>query len=132
MDIIGRKTVIQLPDLGGDNVRAKIDTGAFRTAVHCESWALKEINGKEVLEVVIEWEAGNPVILQYSKYQKRTIKNSFGQTEDRYCVRTLILIHKKKIQSEISFTNRSGMRYPVLLGRKTIGKKFLVDVSLKS
>ena len=132
MDIIGRKTVIQLPDLGGANVRAKIDTGAFRTAVHCESWALKEINGKEVLEVVIEWEAGNPVILQYSKYQKRTIKNSFGQTEDRYCVRTLILIHKKKIQSEISFTNRSGMRYPVLLGRKTIGKKFLVDVSLKS
>ena len=100
--------------------------------MHCESWALKEINGKEVLEVVIEWEAGNPVILQYSKYQKRTIKNSFGQTEDRYCVRTLILIHKKKIQSEISFTNRSGMRYPVLLGRKTIGKKFLVDVSLKS
>ena len=132
MDIVGRKTVIQLPDLGGTNVRAKIDTGAFRTAVHCESWALKEINGKEVLEVVIEWEAGNPVILQYSKYQKRTIKNSFGQTEDRYCVRTLILIHTKKIQSEISFTNRSGMRYPVLLGRKTIGKKFLVDVSLKS
>ena len=132
MDIIGRKTIIQLPDLGGANVRAKIDTGAFRTAVHCESWSLKEINGKEVLEVIIEWEAGSPVVLQYSKYQKRTIKNSFGQTEDRYCVRTLILIHKKKIQSEISFTNRSGMRYPVLLGRKTIGKKFLVDVSLKS
>ena len=132
MDIIGRKTVIQLPDLGGANVRAKIDTGAFRTAVHCESWSLKEINGKEVLEVIIEWEAGSPVVLQYSKYQKRTIKNSFGQTEDRYCVRTLILIHKKKIQSEISFTNRSGMRYPVLLGRKTIGKKFLVDVSLES
>lgn len=132
MNVIGRKTVIQLPELGGANVRAKIDTGAFRTAVHCESLSLKDINGKEVLEVIIEWEAGSPVVLQYGKYQKRTIKNSFGQTEDRYCVRTLILIHKKKIQSEISFTNRSGMRYPVLLGRKTIGKKFLVDVSLKS
>lgn len=132
MDIIGRKTIIQLPQLGGANVRAKIDTGAFRTAVHCESWSLKEINGKEVLEVTIQWESGKPVVLQFSKFQKRTIKNSFGQTEERYCVRTLILIHKKKIQSEISFTNRSGMRYPVLLGRKTIGKKFLVDVSLKS
>lgn len=132
MDIIGRKTIIQLPQLGGANVRAKIDTGAFRTAVHCESWSLKEINGEEVLEVTIQWESGKPVVLQFSKFQKRTIKNSFGQTEERYCVRTLILIHKKKIQSEISFTNRSGMRYPVLLGRKTIGKKFLVDVSLKS
>jgi hypothetical protein len=132
MNVIGRKTIIQLPELNGVNVRAKIDTGAFRTAVHCESCTIKQINGKEILEVTILWEHGNPVVLQYRKFQKRTIKNSFGQTEERYCVRTLILIHKKKIQSEISFTNRSGMRYPVLLGRKTIGKKFLVDVSLKS
>lgn len=132
MDVIGRKTIIQLPQLGGVNVRAKIDTGAFRTAVHCESWSLKEVDGKEVLEVTILWESGSPVVLNFDKFQKRTIKNSFGQTEDRYCVRTLILIHKKKIQSEISFSNRSGMRYPVLLGRKTIGKKFLVDVSLRS
>ena len=132
MNVIGRKTIIQLPELSGTNVRAKIDTGAFRTAVHCESWSLKEVAGKEVLEVIIEWEAGKPVVLHFKKFQKRIIKNSFGQTEERYCVRTLILIHKKKIQSEISFTNRSGMRYPVLLGRKTIGKKFLVDVSLKS
>jgi hypothetical protein len=132
MDIIGRKTIIQLPDLGGVNVRAKIDTGAFRTAVHCESWSLKEIGGKEVLEVIIEWEAGKPIVLHFKKFQKRIIKNSFGQTEERYCTRALMLIHKKKIQSEISFTNRSGMRYPVLLGRKTIGKKFLVDVSLES
>ncbi len=132
MNVIGRKTIIQLPQLQGENVPAKIDTGAFRTAVHCESWSLKEINGKEVLEVVIEWEIGKPVVVSFKKFQKRIIKNSFGQTEERYCVRTLILVHKKKIQSEISFTNRSGMRYPVLLGRKTIGTKFLVDVSLKS
>jgi hypothetical protein len=132
MDIIGRKTIIQLPQLGGANVRAKIDTGAFRTAVHCESWNVIEVEGKQVLQVTIQWEEGKQVVLHFDKFQKRTIKNSFGQTEERYCVRTLILIHKKKIQSEISFTNRSGMRYPVLLGRKTIGKKFLVDVSLKS
>ena len=131
MNIIGRKTIIQLPELGGVDVRAKIDTGAFRTAVHCESWTLIEVNGRQVLEVTIQWEQGKPVVLHFEKFQKRTIKNSFGQTEDRYCVRTLVLVHKKKIQSEISFTNRSGMRYPVLLGRKTIGKKFLVDVSLK-
>lgn len=130
MEIIGRKTIIHLPQLGGVNVRAKIDTGAFRTAVHCESCALKWVEGVEMLEVVIRWETENPVVLQFRSFQKRIIKNSFGQTEERYCVRTLVIIHKKKIRSEISFTNRSGMRYPVLLGRKTIGKKFLVDVSL--
>ena len=111
---------------------AKIDTGAFRTAVNCESSVLVVVEGKQFLQVTIQWEQGKPVVLHFEKFQKRTIKNSFGQTEERYCVRTLIHIHKKKIQSEISFTNRSGMRYPVLLGRKTIGKKFLVDVSLKN
>ena len=80
MDVIGRKTIIQLPQLSGVNVRAKIDTGAFRTAVHCESCTIKEVSGKEVLEVTIQWESGNPVVLQYRKFQKRTIKNSFGQT----------------------------------------------------
>ncbi len=132
MDVIGRKTIVQFPELGGTNVRAKIDTGAFRTAVHCESWNLISLNGKEILEVTIEWESGKPRLLHFEKFIKRTIKNSFGQTEERYCVRTLILIRRKKINCEISFSNRSGMRYPVLLGRKTIGKKFLVDVSLKS
>ena len=82
MNIIGRKTIIQLPGLGGANVRAKIDTGAFRTAVHCESWALKEIKGKEVLEVTIEWEIGKPIILHFKKFQKQnkikiSIKHSF-------------------------------------------------------
>jgi hypothetical protein len=36
MEIIGRKIHIDLPELNGFNIPAKIDTGAFRTAVHCE------------------------------------------------------------------------------------------------
>ena len=72
MNVIGRKTIIHLPQLKGVNVRAKIDTGAFRTAVHCESCTIKEINGKEVLEVTIQWESGNPVVLHYKKFQKNS------------------------------------------------------------
>lgn len=108
---------------------AKVDTGAFRTAVHCNVCEVIDVDGVPTLRVQIEWEEGAVQTLSFTKFQKRTIKNSFGQTEERYCIRTLVVIKKKKIRSEISFSDRSEMRYPVLLGRKTIGKKFLVDVS---
>ena len=129
MVIIGRRTHVNLPELGGVNVIAKVDTGAFRTAVHCNSCEVIEVNGVPTLQVQIAWDEKTVQNLTFTKFQKRTIKNSFGQTEERYCIRTLVIIKKKKIRSEISFSDRSGMRYPVLLGRKTIGKKFLVDVS---
>ncbi len=130
MEIIGRREMIHLPEWGGFFIPAKIDTGAFRTAVHCDSYQEKMIDGKNLLEVSFTWEDGEKSnIVFFDKFKKRIIKNSFGQTEERYCVRTAIKIGQKTIQSEVTLTNRSGMKYPVLLGRKTIGKKFLVDVS---
>lgn len=128
MEIIGRKIHIDLPELNGFNIPAKIDTGAFRTAVHCEKIELVQDESKQKLHVSLNW-GQETLLYSFEKFQKRTIKNSFGQTEERFCVRTLILIKGKKIRSEISFSIRKEMRYPVLVGRKTIGKKFLIDVS---
>ena len=51
MDIIGRREMIHLPEWGGFFIPAKIDTGAFRTAVHCDSYQEKIIDGKPCLEV---------------------------------------------------------------------------------
>jgi len=35
------------------------------------------------------------------------------------------------IRAEFSLANRGSMRFPVLLGRKLLRNKFVVDVSLK-
>lgn len=130
MEIIGRREMIHLPEWGGFFIPAKIDTGAFRTAVHCDNYIEKEKDGITILEVTFTWEDQEKAhVVIFDKFKKRIIKNSFGQTEERYCVRTAIKIGQRTIQSEVTLTNRSGMKYPVLLGRKTIGKKFLVDVS---
>ena len=130
MEIIGRREMIHLPEWGGFFVPAKIDTGAFRTAVHCESCTEIQTPEGTKLKVIFDWEDnGQTHSFEFSNYKKRTIKNSFGQTEERFCLRTMVKIGQKSIRSEISLTDRSGMKYPILLGRKTIGKKFLVDVS---
>ena len=64
------------------------------------------------------------------EYSQKEIKNSFGESEKRYIIKTTIRIGKKRIKSVISLTDRGTMRYPVLIGRKLIKNKFAVDVSL--
>lgn len=49
--------------------------------------------------------------------------------EERYIVKTLMVIGKKKIRATVSLTNRGTMRYPVLIGRKPLKGKFLIDVN---
>lgn len=60
--------------------------------------------------------------------KKRFIKNSSGLGEERYVIKTLIIIGKRKIRGNLSLTNRAEMKYPVLLGRKFLKGRFIVDV----
>ena len=75
MVIIGRRTLVNLPELGGLNVSAKVDTGAFRTAVHCNWCEVVEENGVPTLKVQIAWDENSTRDLSFTKFQKRTIKN---------------------------------------------------------
>ena len=49
--------------------------------------------------------------------------------EERYVIKTIICLGGKKIWSTISLTNRDNMRYPVLIGRRLLKGKFLIDAN---
>ncbi len=66
----------------------------------------------------------------FSDYFQKEIKNSFGEVEKRYMIKTTVKIGSKRIKSVISLTDRGTMRYPVLIGRKLLKNRFIVDVSL--
>jgi hypothetical protein len=36
----------------------------------------------------------------------------------------------RKIKTEFSLTERKGMRFPILLGRRLLNKRFIIDTSL--
>jgi hypothetical protein len=67
---------------------------------------------------------------RFEHFEEKLIRNSFGQSELRYVVRTHIVIGKRKIRSIISLADRAQMRYPVLIGRRFLKNRFNVDVSL--
>lgn len=130
--IIGRREFADIPMLGLFGVEAKIDTGAYTSSLHCEKILVNYENSKPILYFTLEPEGaspGDPKVLRFEEFTQKKIKNSFGEMEERYVIRTIVHIGKKKIRANISLSNRGSMRYPLLIGRKLLQDRFLVDVS---
>jgi len=125
--MIGRREFISFPDLGISNIEAKIDTGAYTSSLHCENIETRTENGKEVLYVSLNLEGEKE--FRFEEFKQKKIKNSFGEMEERFVIRTHISIAKKKILATISLSNRDNMRYPVLIGRRLLKGRFIIDVN---
>lgn len=71
----------------------------------------------------------NDKVYKTNNYKVKSIKSSNGTSEDRYIVTTKIVIYGQSCPIELSLSERSDMKYPILLGRKFLNKKYIVDVS---
>lgn len=125
--LIGRREFVSFPELDLDSVEAKIDTGAYTSSLHCENITINYENSKAILYFTLQ--QGISKTYRFPDFTKKKIKNSFGEMEERYVIKTLIKIGKKKIRTTISLSNRDNMRYPVLIGRRLLKGKFLIDVN---
>jgi hypothetical protein len=67
----------------------------------------------------------------FTEFTKREIKNSFGEAEMRYVIKTTIQLFNRKIRAEFSLSDREKLRFPVLLGRRILRNRFLIDVTKK-
>lgn len=132
--IIGRRELVSFPLLELLNLEAKIDTGAYTSALHCKDINLKNIKGKNYLCFKLLDETHPEYTekeFQFSEFDKKVIKSSFGESEERYLIKTSIILAGRKISILISLTDRTNMKYPVLIGRRLLNKKFIVDVNKK-
>lgn len=130
--IIGRKEKISLPKLGLKLVWAKIDTGAYTSSIHAEQIREEEYKGRKVLafQVLLP---GHPSFtgktVRFDKYREKKVKNSFGHAEIRYLIETKIRLAGETYTVEFTLSDRSSMKNSILLGRKLLRDRFLVDVT---
>jgi hypothetical protein len=135
LKVIGRKDLIDLPNLHLEGIDAKIDTGAYTSALHVKKIRPIEKDGRAWVKFKLDHPhhpAFNNKEFSMPVHAHKYIKNSFGQSELRYIVRTPVLLFGRKYMAEFSLTDRSKMECPVLLGRKLLYRKFLVDVTQKN
>lgn len=127
--VIGRVDKADFPLLNLEDIAIKIDTGAYTSSIHCDNIVEKEdalyctfldeehplYNGKEFI---------------FKDYDVVFVRSSNGIMQKRFQVQSTIKIFGKIFKISLSLSARQEMRYPVLIGRKFLTKKFIVDPEL--
>jgi len=125
---IGSTTEIDFVGYGFSDVPAKVDTGADRSSVWVSDLELED----EELSFSF-FDEGHPLYsgkrVTIKEFEKTIIKSSTGHREQRFRAKFKIKINERTLTTYFTLSDRSKSTYPVLIGRKTIAGKFLVDVS---
>ena len=127
--VIGRSEILSFVDFDIFDVPAKTDTGAYRSAVHASNIEVDEVTGTLSFDLL----GGHPVCgpmghrVQTKEYAIVTIENSFGHTEQRYEVKLKVKLGPKVFTARFTLADRSKKIYPILIGRKLLNYRFLVD-----
>lgn len=127
LKIIGSNALVEIA--GINKIPAKVDTGADSSCL----WASEiNIDAAGNLEFVLlgpdnPLYTGEKIIAEQFSVQQ--VRNSTGDITIRYRVALNMKVCGKNIITKFTLSDRSQNRFPVLIGRKTLSKKFLVDVS---
>jgi len=126
--VIGRIDKIDFPKLNLKHVDVKIDTGAYTSAIHCSK--ILEQDGK----LICTFESkGHPNFksenIIFDSYTNTDVKSSNGFKENRYKIKSEVIFFGKTYKINLTLSTREDMKFPVLIGRQFLSKKFLVDVN---
>ncbi|HEY6627370.1 MAG TPA: RimK/LysX family protein [Acidimicrobiia bacterium] len=128
--VIGWREWVQLPDLGVFVVKAKVDTGAATSSLHAFQLERFEKDGFPYVrfEVHPRQRSKRPSIECEAVVVKETaVRNPGGRTELRPVIASTLVIAGQQIEALINLTGRDEMGYRMLLGRRTLRNRFVVD-----
>lgn len=131
--IVGWKEEVGLPDLGVRKLVAKTDTGADVSAIHVEN--LRHETGPDgdeaVFDVVLSRK--NPakrVAVRHPITRTAVVRSSNGQSQERIVITTTLRLGNERFPIELNLVSRPRMRYRMLLGRRALEGRALVDTEL--
>ncbi len=128
--MLGWREWIALPDLGISLTECKVDTGARTSALHAYYVEPFDKNGKQYIRFGMHPRRGDTkteIHCEAEVLESRTVSDSGGHKEDRFVIKTDIIIGKFRWPIEITLTNRDTMRFRMLLGRTAMIDNFIID-----
>ena len=134
--LAGWKEYLDLPELGIFRLKAKMDTGARTSTLHVDSVTLVEElpDGVQIVELVIHPDRRRPdfeVTAQARVLRRIRVVDSGGHPEVRPLVETELVLGPVRKRILVTLTNRSGMLFRMIVGRKALEGDFQVDVARK-
>jgi hypothetical protein len=131
--LIGWREYVAIPEWDIRRLKVKIDTGARTSALDVTSYELCQEGGQGLTaELRLALDRKHPDTLQVIRCPVLTmarVRSSSGLWEQRPVVETTLHLGPVRKRIRVTITNRSGMRFRMILGRKALEHDFLVDVS---
>lgn len=131
--VVGWREWVSLPDVGVRWIKAKIDTGARSSAIHAFDTTLFERDGREWVRFWVHpWQksAEDSVEVELPVLDRRVVRSSNGQAEERYAVPMTLRLAGRTITTEMTLSKRDEMGFRMLIGREALAQGFLVDSSV--
>jgi hypothetical protein len=114
---------------GGLEIRAKIDTGARTSSLNCDCEEFFQKDGEQWVRFSVVNYAGERIWLERKIHRVAEIKRHFGVVQERPVIILGICLGGIYRETEVNIIDRSGLRYPMLIGRTFLEGEFLVDSS---
>jgi hypothetical protein len=133
--VIGWKEYVEFVDWGLRRIKAKVDTGARTSALDVLSYELHEDAAQGLTATLkVALDRKHPSVVReliVPVVRMVVVSNSSGMREQRPLVETTLRLGPVTKRVRLTITNRAGMRFRMILGRKALEGDFVVDVAGK-
>jgi hypothetical protein len=135
LPLIGRRERLDFPEWGLVGVRAKVDTGAYSSALDVAGYDLWEgAGGAPMVRFRLapgRCRARRGTVFEAPVLRTVVVANSGGARQRRPLVEATVRLGPVTRRIHLTLSARPGLRCPMLLGRQALAGSFLVDVSRK-
>ena len=128
--VAGSEEWISLPALGLPKIKVRVDSGAKTSALHAVNIFPFQRNGESWISFDVhplQFDGKRVIHCEAAVADRRMIKSSTGNRENRYVIKTTLKIKEETWDIEVTLTNRDSMGYRMLLGREAMKGRILVD-----
>jgi len=111
-------------------IKIKVDTGAKTSALHAFNVEKLRRNGQEFVRFGMHpLQTTNDLVVECEArlIGERLVSDSGGHSELRFVIETQLLICQYQWPIELTLTSRDSMRFRMLLGRRAMENRVIVD-----
>jgi hypothetical protein len=129
-ETIGWREWVGLPELGINQIKAKVDTGARTSAIHAFKVMTEERNDGLWVRFGMHPDQRSEEAVVWCEARvkdSRTVRDSGGHEEERLVIETTLQLGPRTWPIEATLTSRDNMGFRMLLGRTAIRGLYAVD-----